>query len=100
MAGHHVGWIRLAFTIPNRFRALFEEGVEAQSHPESNHLLYSSRRVETVMLQAPCCIRRSIHIFPKFGRVAPQEWPVMYWIFALHFSSIALQIGYHIVNNQ
>ncbi|KAF8207660.1 hypothetical protein K438DRAFT_1575238, partial [Mycena galopus ATCC 62051] len=49
------------------------------SHPEPHHLLYKIRRslkngVRLATIVPVDNIRRSVHLLPKFGPIAPREW--------------------------
>ncbi|KAJ7796672.1 hypothetical protein B0H14DRAFT_2390413, partial [Mycena olivaceomarginata] len=45
------------------------------SHPEPPHLLYKIyRSLDGATIVPVDNIRRSVHLLPKFGPVAPQEW--------------------------
>lgn len=92
--GYHIGRIRVVFSLPDRFfPIMFSNGAEVPQHlayvewysplsdnPEQNHLLYKvspqkepdGTRVCSIIPLAN--IRRSVHLFPKFGPFAPQEW--------------------------
>ena len=92
--GYHIGRIRVVFSLPDRFfPIMFSNGAEVPQHlayvewcsplsdnPEQNHLLYKvspqkepdGTRVCSIIPLAN--IHRSVHLFPKFGPFAPQEW--------------------------
>ena len=86
--------IRIVFSLPMfSLSTLFLDGARIPQHlayvewysplpgdPEQNHLLYKvlperepdgSRTCSIIPLAN---IRRSVHLFPKFGPFAPQEW--------------------------
>ncbi|KAI0059399.1 hypothetical protein BV25DRAFT_1783583, partial [Artomyces pyxidatus] len=91
--GYRVAQVRVIFSLPIRARqAVFPDDVDAPRHmayvewfspfpdaAEDNHEMYrltrtlkDGRRVASVIPVAN--IRRSVHLFPKFGPVAPREW--------------------------
>lgn len=92
--GYHIGRIRVVFSLPARsLSIMFIDGAEIPQHlayvewysplpdaPGLNHLLYKvsplkeddGTRVCSIIPLAN--IRRSVHLFPKFGPFAPQEW--------------------------
>lgn len=91
--GYHVGRVRVIFSLSERARqVMFADGVDVPGHlayiqwfsalqdPDPNHLLHNvlplhdvdGTHVASVIPVAN--IRRSVHLIPKFGRVAPQEW--------------------------
>ena len=92
--GYHIGRIRVVFSLPDCFfPIMFSNGAEVPQHlayvewysplsdnPEQNHLLYKvspqkepdGTRVCSIIPLAN--IRHSVHLFPKFGPFAPQEW--------------------------
>jgi len=93
--GYRVGRIRVIFSIPERYHHnLLYAGVGIPDHlayvewltplreePDPHHLLYqvsAERDTEGNHLVASIVplddIRRSVHLFPKFGRVAPHTW--------------------------
>ena len=93
-SGYHIGRIRVVFSIPERaLPIVFTDGTEVPEHlayvewytplrdsPEPNHLLYKvspqkdrdGTRICSIIPLAN--IRRSVHLYPKFGAFAPQEW--------------------------
>ncbi|KAF9529836.1 hypothetical protein CPB83DRAFT_924972 [Crepidotus variabilis] len=92
--GYMVGRVRVIFTIPEQYRAiLFNNAIEIPDHlayiqwfsalkddPDPHHSLYSLTPLQeadgthVASIIAVDDIRRSVHLFPRFGRVAPQEW--------------------------
>ncbi|KAJ6616602.1 hypothetical protein B0H10DRAFT_1799063 [Mycena sp. CBHHK59/15] len=92
--GYRVGQVRVVFSLPERsLSKLFRPNVHVpkylayvewftafKSQPEPNHLMYQisrqkNRQGERLASIIPIDnIRRSVHLFPKFGRVAPREW--------------------------
>ncbi|KAF7312829.1 hypothetical protein MKEN_00966400 [Mycena kentingensis (nom. inval.)] len=89
LRGYHVGQVRLVFTLPDRVLdtlfptqkppkhlAYVEFFSKIPNQPESNHGMYKiNRPAEPVARIIPVSnIRRSIHLFPSFGRVAPRHW--------------------------
>jgi hypothetical protein len=92
--GYRVGQVRCVFSIPEkRVRQIFAAGVIVpkylvyiecftafKSQPEPNHLVYKISRAENRDGERLSSIipigkiRRSVHLFPKFGRVAPRHW--------------------------
>jgi hypothetical protein len=93
-SGYHIGHIRVVFSIPERaLPIVFTDGTEVPEHltyvewytplrdsPEPNHLLYKvspqkdrdRTRICSIIPLANIC--RSVHLYPKFGAFAPQEW--------------------------
>jgi hypothetical protein len=94
VTGYRVGRVRVVFSIPEKARnAMFGRDVAVPQHlvyvewytpfsnpPDRNHLLY---KISPLRDQngGPICsviplanIRRSVHLFPKFGPRAPPEW--------------------------
>ncbi|KAJ6611148.1 hypothetical protein B0H10DRAFT_1953313 [Mycena sp. CBHHK59/15] len=75
--GYRVGQVRVVFSFPEKsIRKIFKAGITVpkylvyvewftafKSQPEDNHLMYKISRAEN-----------SVHLFPKFGRIAPREW--------------------------
>ncbi|KAJ7140543.1 hypothetical protein C8R43DRAFT_954828 [Mycena crocata] len=92
--GYRVGQVRVVFSIPEKsVGKIFKAGITVpkylayiewftafKSQPEPNHLMYKISRAENrdgdrLSSIIPIDnIRRSVHLFPKFGRVAPREW--------------------------
>ncbi|KAJ7061787.1 hypothetical protein C8F01DRAFT_1013173 [Mycena amicta] len=90
--GYQIGQVRVIFTLPPRVRAsLFPDARPAEylayvewfsafsKTPEPDHLLYKIKRAEKDGQRLASVIpvqniRRSIHLLPKFGPVAPPEW--------------------------
>ncbi|KAJ6599450.1 hypothetical protein B0H10DRAFT_1959125 [Mycena sp. CBHHK59/15] len=91
--GYRVGQVRVIFSIPEKsIEKIFKAGVNVpkylvymewftafKSQPEPNHLMYKISRLEKHGARVSSIIsidniRRSVHLFPKFGRVAPREW--------------------------
>ena len=92
--GYHIGRIRVVFSLPTRsLSIMFVDGAEIPQHlayvewysplpdgPESNHLLYKVSPLKEPDGTHVCSIiplaniRHSVHLFPKFGAFAPQEW--------------------------
>ncbi|KAJ7643458.1 hypothetical protein DFH06DRAFT_999028 [Mycena polygramma] len=90
--GYRVAQVRVVFSIPPRhIPHLFSPGISPPTHlayvewfspftePEPNHLMYKVHRsckdgdrIASVISLAN--IRRSVHLLPKFGPVAPPEW--------------------------
>ncbi|KAJ7303749.1 hypothetical protein DFH08DRAFT_721908, partial [Mycena albidolilacea] len=92
-SGYRIGQVRVVFSIPGRLAAtLFPHDFEVPQHlayiewfspstarPEANHLMYKIRRShihgDRMASIVPLVnIRRSIHLLPKFGAVAPADW--------------------------
>ena len=90
--GYRVGQIRVVFTLgSHHIRNLFLPGVTPPkhlayvewfspfTHPEPDHLMYkvnrSMKNGERLVDIIPVGnIRRSVHLLPKFGPVAPASW--------------------------
>ncbi|KAL1675271.1 hypothetical protein EV122DRAFT_218848 [Schizophyllum commune] len=92
--GHRVGRVRAVFTIPKAAESrLFLPGVVLPKRlayvewytpfprrPEPDHRMYKISPSDapgggTLASIVPAAnIRRSVHLFPKFGRTAPSEW--------------------------
>ncbi|KAJ7870322.1 hypothetical protein B0H14DRAFT_3083895 [Mycena olivaceomarginata] len=91
--GYRVAQVRVVFSIPTHtHNTLFSSGITPPkhlayvewfspftSHPEPHHLLYKIRRslkngARLATIVPVDNIRRSVHLLPKFGPVAPQEW--------------------------
>ncbi|EAU80829.2 hypothetical protein CC1G_04939 [Coprinopsis cinerea okayama7 len=91
--GYRVGRVRVVFSLPERVhRLMFSPGTSIPSHlayiewfspfedePDPNHGLYRikstrSREGHLASIVPVANIRRSVHLFPHFGPVAPPEW--------------------------
>ncbi|KAJ6600827.1 hypothetical protein B0H10DRAFT_2319986 [Mycena sp. CBHHK59/15] len=92
--GYRVGQVRVVSSIPEKhIKKVFKAGITIpkylvyvewftafQRQPEPNHLMYKISRAENrdgdhmASIIPIDNIRRSVHLFPKFGRVAPREW--------------------------
>ncbi|KAJ6609589.1 hypothetical protein B0H10DRAFT_2166296 [Mycena sp. CBHHK59/15] len=92
--GYHVGQVRVVFSFPEKsIRKIFKAGITVpkylvyvewftafKSQPEDNHLMYKISHAENRYGDRMSSIisidhvRRSVHLFPKFGRIAPREW--------------------------
>ncbi|KAJ6559035.1 hypothetical protein B0H10DRAFT_1846098 [Mycena sp. CBHHK59/15] len=90
--GYRVAQVRVVFSIPSRhIPNLFSPGLSPPKHlayvewfspfmqPEPKHLMYKVNRslkdgdrISSIIPLAN--IRRSVHLLPKFGLVAPPEW--------------------------
>ena len=93
-AGYRIGRIRVIFSLPETsLSTLFNPGVEVPAlltyvqlfspfpaKPNQNHLLYKIKPMKDadgthIASVIPLKnIRRSAHLFPKFGSFAPQDW--------------------------
>ncbi|KAJ7845692.1 hypothetical protein B0H14DRAFT_969847, partial [Mycena olivaceomarginata] len=92
VAGYRVGQVRVVFSLGSRhLRNLFLPGIVPPKHlayvewfspftnPEPDHLMYRINRSvkdgERLVSIVPVGnIRRSVHLLPKFGPVAPPAW--------------------------
>lgn len=93
MSGYRVAQVRLIFSLPSSaLQAWFDdvdsppsplayiEWFTAFRQPERFHAMYKVRRVTNQQGQRVASIipvaniRRSVHLFPKFGPIAPREW--------------------------
>ncbi|KAF9528325.1 hypothetical protein CPB83DRAFT_735438, partial [Crepidotus variabilis] len=94
VAGYRVGRVRVIFSIPERYREqIFGANVDVPEHlayiewyselpdePDPNHLQYGITPLRdqdgshVASIEPVSSIRRSVHLYPRFGRVAPQEW--------------------------
>lgn len=93
LPGYRIGQVRVVFSIPNKAaNILFPPHIVPPKHlayiewfspftrtSEPNHLMYKVKRSlkngERLVSIIPVTnIRRSAHLLPKFGPVAPQEW--------------------------
>ncbi|KAJ7058983.1 hypothetical protein C8F01DRAFT_990238 [Mycena amicta] len=89
LSGYHIGQVHLVFSLseravddlfphqkPPKHLAYVKFFSKIPSHPEPNHGMYKVvRPAECVTRIIPLAnLRRSIHLFPNFGRVAPREW--------------------------
>ena len=92
--GYRVAQVRVVFTLPDRVKREFPPECQAAlsqhlayvewftnfpSKPELNHKLYKLKRSyihgdRLVSIIPVRNIARSVHLFPKFGRVAQREW--------------------------
>ncbi|KAK6969290.1 hypothetical protein R3P38DRAFT_3243615 [Favolaschia claudopus] len=91
--GYRVGQVRVIFSLkPDHIRSFFGNGVSPPQHlayvewfspftsqPEPHHLMYKVRRslkdgIRSAGIVPVANIRRSVHLLPKFGPVAPSHW--------------------------
>jgi hypothetical protein len=93
-AGYRIGRVRVVFSIPEKARnIIFNSGVAVPQHlvyvewytpfsnpSDRNHLLYKVSPLRDEVGGHLCSviplasIQRSVHLFPRFGPSAPQEW--------------------------
>ncbi|KAJ6537053.1 hypothetical protein B0H19DRAFT_1382817 [Mycena capillaripes] len=93
VGGYRVGQVRVVFSLkPHHIQGLFARGVSPPRHlayvewfsaftpqPEPHHLMYKVKRSlkdgdRMASIVPVANIRRSVHLFPKFGPVAPPHW--------------------------
>ncbi|KAJ7814888.1 hypothetical protein B0H14DRAFT_3090055 [Mycena olivaceomarginata] len=93
VGGYRVGQVRVVFSLkPHHIQGLFAHGVSPPQHlayvewfssftrqPEPNHLMYKVKRSlkdgdRMASIVPVANIRRSVHLLPKFGPVAPLHW--------------------------
>jgi len=93
LLGYHICRVRVVFSLPkNSLSVLFNPGIEAHEHlayvqwfsplsnPDPNHGLYKVSPKKNTDGSFVCSIipvaniRRSVHLFPRFGQFAPKEW--------------------------
>ncbi|KAJ7738675.1 hypothetical protein DFH07DRAFT_870477 [Mycena maculata] len=93
VAGYRVAQVRTVFSLkPHHIQALFPPGISPPKHlayvewfspftvqPEPHHLMYKVRRSikdgDRIASVIPLAnIRRSVHLLPKFGPIAPPHW--------------------------
>ncbi|KAK7025769.1 hypothetical protein R3P38DRAFT_3531625 [Favolaschia claudopus] len=91
--GYRVGQVRVVFSLkPQHIQSLFGKGPAPPHHlayvewfspfasqPEPHHLMYKVKRslkdgVRMASIVPVANIRRSIHLLPKFGPIAPPRW--------------------------
>jgi hypothetical protein len=90
--GYRVAQVRAVFHLPRKASTLFDAGVSTPKHlayvewfstfpssQDQNHGLYKimrsfndGKRLASIIEVSS--IQRSIHLFPKFGRIAPRHW--------------------------
>ena len=91
--GYHICRVRIVFSLPkSSLSVLFNPGIEVHEHlayvqwfsplsnPDPNHGLYKVSPKKNADGSFVCSIipvaniRRSVHLFPRFGQFAPNEW--------------------------
>ncbi|KAJ6528339.1 hypothetical protein DFH09DRAFT_1327742 [Mycena vulgaris] len=93
VGGYRVGQVRVVFSLkPHHIQGLFAHGVSPPQHlayvewfssfkpqPEPHHLMYKVKRSlkdgdRMASIVPVANIRRSVHLLPKFGPIAPPHW--------------------------
>jgi hypothetical protein len=85
LVGYRVGQVRVVFSLPANEtqtpseRLAYIKWFSKFTFPENNHGMHKlkhsvqdSDRVASIIPVSS--IRRSAHLFPKFGRVVPEDW--------------------------
>ena len=83
--GYRVGQVRVIFTLPDSLdvisseRLAYIEWFSKFTAPDSNHRMFKLNRSledgERIASIVPISsIRRSVHLFPKFGPSVPEGW--------------------------
>lgn len=92
--GYRIAQVRVIFTLPEKIRSLFSPAAASElplhfayvewftpfaSVPDRHHRLYQVKRAwingDRLCSIVPVSdIRRSIHLIPRFGRIAPATW--------------------------
>ncbi|KAJ7060379.1 hypothetical protein C8F01DRAFT_988880 [Mycena amicta] len=91
VSGYQIAHVRLVFTLteralsaafpnnrPPKHLAYVEFFSKFPAHPDANHGMYKISRPAAADIVTKIMpvddLRRSIHLFPQFGRVAPRDW--------------------------
>ena len=83
--GYRVGQIRVVFSLPEdearapSERLAYVEWFSKFASPESDHGMHKLKRsveggTRVASIIPVSSIRRSAHLFPRFGRVIPENW--------------------------